>query len=173
MAQLVGHCFANQKVAVSAPSQSTCPGCGFGPRLGHLWKAANHCFSPTSMFLSLSFSFPSPLSKIKKHCGESPGMRIFLKKNLPSKHFQNLCIAAPIQPHSFLKGLKRPMGNASWDRREPRSISRKILFSHLPQDINLSSKRLVFSSLRMKKDGSKAPLLTHWDCGLETRVAAC
>ena len=59
VAQWIGHHSANQKVTGSIPSQSTLPG---------LWA-----WSPVevrargnqSMFLSFSFSFPSPLSKNK------------------------------------------------------------------------------------------------------------
>ena len=47
MAQLVGHCSANQKVASSIPSPNTCLGCRFGPQSLHVWKAANWCFSLT------------------------------------------------------------------------------------------------------------------------------
>ena len=63
--QLVGYRPANQHVASSIPSQGTCLGCGFGPRLGRVWNATDQCFSLTSMFLSLSFFLLSPLSKIK------------------------------------------------------------------------------------------------------------
>ena len=35
------------------------------PRWGSVWEATNRCFSQTFMFLSLSFSVPSPLSKNK------------------------------------------------------------------------------------------------------------
>ena len=48
------------------PSQSTCLGCRFHP----YWAACKRqpiCFSLTSMFLSLSLSFPSLRSKINKH----------------------------------------------------------------------------------------------------------
>ena len=47
------------------PSQSTCLGFGPGPQLGQVPGTADQCFSFTSMFLSLSFSLPSPLSKNK------------------------------------------------------------------------------------------------------------
>ena len=49
----------NQRVAGWIPSQGTCLGCGLGPSGGHL--TGNH----TLIFLSLSFSFPSPVSKNK------------------------------------------------------------------------------------------------------------
>ena len=49
----------NQRVACSIPSQGTCLGCGPSPQLG--CSRGNH----TLMFLSLSLSFPSPLSKNK------------------------------------------------------------------------------------------------------------
>ena len=50
---------ANQRVSGSIPSQGTCLGCQPGPQ----WVACkrNH----TLMFLSLSLSLPSPLSKNK------------------------------------------------------------------------------------------------------------
>ena len=41
------------------------PGLRFGPQLGRIIDTATRCFSLTSMFLSLSFSFPCPISKIK------------------------------------------------------------------------------------------------------------
>ena len=52
---------ANQRVAGSIPSQGTCLGCrpGWTPSWG--WARGDH----TLMFLSLSLSFPSPLSKSK------------------------------------------------------------------------------------------------------------
>ena len=46
----------NQRVTGSIPSQGTCLGCWPGPQLG--CAGGNH----TLMFLSLSFSLPSPLS---------------------------------------------------------------------------------------------------------------
>ena len=42
-----------------------CLGCGFGPWLGCVQEATDRCFSLTLMFLPLSFSLPSPLSKNK------------------------------------------------------------------------------------------------------------
>ena len=56
---------ANWKVTGSIPGQGTCLGCRFSPRLGHMWKVIDWCFPITSTFLSLSFSLPSPISKIK------------------------------------------------------------------------------------------------------------
>ena len=50
---------SNQRVAGSIPSQGTCLGCRPGPSEGHM--RGNH----TLMFLSFSFSLPSPLSKNK------------------------------------------------------------------------------------------------------------
>ena len=49
----------NQRVSCSIPSQGTCLGCRLGPQMGCM--RGNHIL----MFLSLSFSFPSPLSKNK------------------------------------------------------------------------------------------------------------
>ena len=57
----------NTKVAGSIPGQGTCLGCRFGPRSGRIQEATDPCFSLTSVFLSLSLSVPSPLSKINKH----------------------------------------------------------------------------------------------------------
>ena len=57
---------------VSFPGQGTGLGCGFGAQLGHMKEATNQCFSLTSIFLSLSFSLPSPLYRINKN--------FFLKK---------------------------------------------------------------------------------------------
>ena len=45
--------------------QGTRLGCRFCPWSRHVRKATDRCFSLTLMFLSLSFSFPSPLSKSK------------------------------------------------------------------------------------------------------------
>ena len=59
VAQLVGHCSANQKVADLIPGQGICLGCGFGPLLGMCKRQLIHvslshpCFSP-----SLSPSLP-------------------------------------------------------------------------------------------------------------------
>ena len=66
MAQLVRHHPAKQKVSGSTPSRGTCLGCRFHPRSEVIQKAANWCSSVTSMFFSLSFSIPSPLSKNKQ-----------------------------------------------------------------------------------------------------------
>ena len=55
-AQWIGPCSINQKVAGSTPHQGTCLGYWLGPHWG--------CVRDNRwMFLSLSFSFPSPLSK--------------------------------------------------------------------------------------------------------------
>ena len=51
VAQWIDHRTANQRVTGSVPSQGTCLGCGR--------VRGNH----TLMFFSLSFFFPSPLSK--------------------------------------------------------------------------------------------------------------
>ena len=67
VAQLVGHCPADQKVCISIPGQSTCLGCGFGPQLGSVQEGMNQCFSLSLMFLPLSFSpLPLSLGSIKK-----------------------------------------------------------------------------------------------------------
>ena len=63
VAQWIEHQPANQKVAGLSPSQGTCLGCRPGPWWGCVQEAANLFISCTLMFLSLSFSFPSPLSK--------------------------------------------------------------------------------------------------------------
>ena len=47
------------------PPQGTGLDYSFGHWSGCVWKAAHWCFFLTSMFLSLSFSLPCPLSKIK------------------------------------------------------------------------------------------------------------
>ena len=47
--------------------QGTCLGFRFGPQVeGTVLEATNGCFSPTSVFLSSSFSLPHSLSKNKK-----------------------------------------------------------------------------------------------------------
>ena len=64
VAQLLGHSPAKRKVAGSTPGQGT--------RLGYKHPIAvrlvpeAHLFSHTSMFPSLSFSSPSPLSQNKQ-----------------------------------------------------------------------------------------------------------
>ena len=58
--QWIEHRPANQRVAGSIPIQGTCLGCGPGPQEGALER--HH----TLMSLSLSFSLPSPFSKINK-----------------------------------------------------------------------------------------------------------
>ena len=50
-------------VADLNPHQGTCLGQGFSPRTGLVGEAADQCFSLTWMFLSPSFSVPSPLAK--------------------------------------------------------------------------------------------------------------
>ena len=65
LALLDGHHPAKRKVTGSIPSWGTCLGCKFGPKAEHIWKVTDWCFSLTLMFLSLSFSLPPPLSKIK------------------------------------------------------------------------------------------------------------
>ena len=62
VAQLVGYHPTNQKVTGSIPGQGKCLGCGFGPQSGRVREATDRCFSLTSMFVSLSFSLPSPVS---------------------------------------------------------------------------------------------------------------
>ena len=64
VAQWIGCRPANRRVTGSIPSQGTCQGCGPGqvPGVGGGPTRGNH----TLMFLSLSFSLPSPLSKINK-----------------------------------------------------------------------------------------------------------
>ena len=59
VAQWIEHGPANQSVAGSIPSQGTCLGAGQVPSEGR--GRGNQ----TLMFLSPSFSFPSPLSKNK------------------------------------------------------------------------------------------------------------
>ena len=49
---------ANRELTGLTPSQGTCP--------GRMPDAADECFSPTSMLVSLSLPLPSPLSKINK-----------------------------------------------------------------------------------------------------------
>ena len=71
MAQLVGHCPIKGKVTGSIPGQGKSLGFVFSPGQGHVGEAPDQCFCLTSMFLSLSFSLPSPLSINK----------IFLKKD--------------------------------------------------------------------------------------------
>ena len=66
MAQL-GASSTKQKATSSIPGQDTSLRWGLSPWLGHMWEASNQCFSLTWMFLSLSFSLTSPLSKIKKN----------------------------------------------------------------------------------------------------------
>ena len=63
--QLAGCHPGNWKVTGSFPSQGTRLGCRFDPWSGHVQKATNQCFSLALMFLFLSFSLPSFLSKIK------------------------------------------------------------------------------------------------------------
>ena len=57
--QWIEHQPANKRVMGSIPSQGTSLGCRLGPQWGH--GRDNH----TLMFLSFSFSLPSPLSKNK------------------------------------------------------------------------------------------------------------
>ena len=66
VAQLVGSCPTKRKVTNLVPSQGTLPGLQVLSLVGDVQEATGLCFPPTSMFLSLSLSFPSPLSKINK-----------------------------------------------------------------------------------------------------------
>ena len=66
VAQWVGHQPAYQRVASSIPSQGTCLGCGPGSLLCVRKRlSVNVCFTHP-MFLSLSSSLPSHLSKNKE-----------------------------------------------------------------------------------------------------------
>ena len=58
-------CPVNLKVAGSIPSRGTCLGCRPGPQVGACERQLTPYLSHTSLFLSLSFSFLSPLSKNK------------------------------------------------------------------------------------------------------------
>ena len=61
--QLVRHHSTKLKVAGSIPSQGTCLGCRFSSQSGRV--RGNGLVFLTSVFLSLSFSLHSPLSKNK------------------------------------------------------------------------------------------------------------
>ena len=63
VAQLVGCHPVNQNVVDLTPGQGTCLGCRFSPQQGSVQEATDQCFSFTSMFLSLSFSLCSSLSR--------------------------------------------------------------------------------------------------------------
>ena len=64
VAQWIGRPPVNWKVTGLISGWRTC--LGWGPGLGWgLWEATHWCFSLSSMFFSLSFSLPSPLSKNK------------------------------------------------------------------------------------------------------------
>ena len=65
VAQLVECCPTKQKVAGAIPGQGTRLGCGFSPWSGHILGTTDRCFPLTSMFLSVFFCLPSPLSKNK------------------------------------------------------------------------------------------------------------
>ena len=56
---------ANQEAAGSVPSQGTCLGCRPVPNLEASKRQPTRYISHTLMFLSLSFSLLSPLSKNK------------------------------------------------------------------------------------------------------------
>ena len=57
----------HQKVVSLMPGQDTYLGCQFGPWWGCVWAKTDRCFSLTWMFLSLSLSVSSSLSKINKN----------------------------------------------------------------------------------------------------------
>ena len=65
MAQLVGCRPAKWKVASLILGQGTSLGFRPSPQLGCVSEVNDQCFSHTLMFLSLSLSLPSPLSKNK------------------------------------------------------------------------------------------------------------
>ena len=63
--QWVGGFPTNWKIAGLIHGQGTGQGCRARSPVGGVQEAAAQCSSYTSMFLSLSFSLPSPLSKNK------------------------------------------------------------------------------------------------------------
>ena len=66
VAQLVGDCPANQKVASVIPTQGTCQDCRFGRWSGCMEEATDRCFFfHVDVSLPL-FSLPFPLSRINK-----------------------------------------------------------------------------------------------------------
>ena len=65
VAHLVGCCPTNPGVTSWIPSWGTCVGCGFGSGPGTCERQPIAVFPVTSMFLTLSFSLPSPYSKNK------------------------------------------------------------------------------------------------------------
>ena len=65
VAQMVECSPANWKVTRLIPGQGTRLGFGPGLQLGRMQEATDQYFSCTLMFLSLSFSLFSPLSKNK------------------------------------------------------------------------------------------------------------
>ena len=65
VAQLVGCQPTEQKVAGSIPGQRHTPVLWVQSLNGCMREATDRCFSLTSMFLSVFFSLPSPLSKSK------------------------------------------------------------------------------------------------------------
>ena len=86
VAQLVGTCPINQRVAGSIPGQSTYLGCGIGLRLGCVQKVTNQCFSFISMFLSSPLPFKNQQNI---SLGED-------KKNKVQSFYQgSLCIVGP------------------------------------------------------------------------------
>ena len=64
VAQLAGNCSAKPKITGSIPGQGTAWVVGLVPSPG-VYETTDQYFSFTSMFLSLSFSLPSVLSKNK------------------------------------------------------------------------------------------------------------
>ena len=59
------HHSIHQMARGSIPGQGTYLGCVFDPPQGYVQEATDRCSSLTSIFLSLSFSLPPPLSKDK------------------------------------------------------------------------------------------------------------
>ena len=66
LAQWVEYWPSKSKIAASVACQGACLGRGPCPLLGHVQEATNRCFFHISIFLSLSFSLSSDLSKINK-----------------------------------------------------------------------------------------------------------
>ena len=78
------HSLVHQKVADSIPGQGTYLGCGFDPWLGHIWEAANQCFSLSQINIQIfQVMIKKPPSKPKLflagHAGASlPGFESWL-----------------------------------------------------------------------------------------------
>ena len=88
------------KVAGSIPVQGTYLGCVFDPLSRHRWKAANWCFSLTTMFLSLPLSLSLSLKAMGEKMSSGEDKKNFFKKRPSPLHITQIK-----EEHPWLEGV--------------------------------------------------------------------